>query len=1009
MAENAIRWSPSSTLEEQRFLLVDVTGCSFRHCKVESYDGKHLRYETVSRNTRVPAFRAFDWSPHNESIFAVGEWSGAATVLRLDDEQSSPVTLPVRQQRPCNAIAFAKTGVLAVGLERVRNDACLNIWDVEHRLFTNTSPIGSPGRSPFEPVRKLASSEAITSIKFFHSQPDTLVTGVKGACIRLYDLRDNLGNAALQFLTTSVHNISVDPLNENYFASAGTQKDTTIQIWDRRFATPVPATVGPSASNAQSASVIEYKRAFEGSSQAVSPSIWSLRYCRGRSGYLGALASNGEFKIFETRQNAVPEATERYDQEDWDAGGQDMEEHQLTTKRTHHVESPVDKAGRDRRETARIVAFDFTNLAGSKGMPSAISLRGDKRIEIYELKGLPPVFAISSEGQMIGSRFDHTAGDKLAQTNALAQASMFNIRPHVTKVSSNASSRPGSQRQPKGRISWNQKNINKLNPDFSSCERHEQWFESQDANILGGWPLNDATRFRCLRGYLFDCQKNMEIVAHDPWLQDMWGWIGRAKRLAVDESLTVRGIDLSYVGVYNIWNVDLGTESGTRISGRSDNTDILLYAIEAICRNLELPEFTSFETSLPAHRRLCLHLCGFGVQGEDLDAEIKDPLEKDRSREAAFIALVRNEPKQALTALKAGNTSANRELSIALAGFVRGSTDDTWNDTIQDIASSQENPFAHAILAFVKRGSWQDVVSTKSLPLRFRVLVALLHLPDEDLTTYITTTTSTCIENGDIEGIVLTGLSEKVVPLLQNYILKYLDLQTAILAVSHTSPRYFSSRLVDIWRTEYRNRLNTHRLFIPRVRFDTGATALSCPSNGGAPTLKPPERQISLRCNHCDQALDRNPANVSATPPPASFAAKNQGTIFADWKSGTVCEKCGKHLPRCVICMLWLGMPDPHSKGGAERNVRAMERSAESEKSEKSGTAGDEKRKAEKGRELMKEFITVCRGCWHMMHAAHAEEWFGRNRECPVPGCGCRCAELGMGNASSGEAATVSG
>ncbi|KAL8960195.1 MAG: hypothetical protein Q9183_005509, partial [Haloplaca sp. 2 TL-2023] len=671
--------------------------------------------------------------------------------------------------------------------------------------------------SSFEPVRKFASSEAITSIKFFQSQPETLVTGVKGACIRLYDLRDNLGNAALQFLTTSVHNISVDPLNENYFASAGTQKDTTIQIWDRRFATPVPTNVGSSVSNTQSTSVIEYKRAFEGSSQAVSPSIWSLRYCGGRSGYLGALASNGEFKIFETRQNAVFEATERYDQENWVSGGQNNEEHQLTIKRTHHVETAVDKAGRDRRETARIVAFDFTNLAGSKGMPSAITLRGDKRIEIYELKGLPPVFAISSGGRMIGSRFEHTAADKPAQTSALAQASIFSIRPHVNEVPLNTSSQPGNQRQPKGRTSLKQKSTQRENRSLSSCERHEQWFEMQDilhpdSRSYESLLLRDTTRDRCLQGYLFDCQKNMEIVAHDWWLQDMWAWIGRAKRLAMDESLTVRGIDLSYVGVYNIWNVDLG---------RSENTDILLYAIEAICRSLEIPDFTSFETSLPAHRRLCLYICGFGIQGEDLDADIKDRLEKDRSTEAAFVALAHNEPKKALTALKAGSNSANRELSVALAGFVKGSTDDLWNDTIQDIASSQTDPFAQAILAFVQRGSWQDVLSTTSLPLKFRVLVALLHLHDDDLTTYITTTTSTCIENGDIEGIILTGLSEKAVPLFQTYILKYHDLQSAILAITHTSPRYFSSRLVDIWRMEYRNRLNTHRLFIPRVRFDT--------------------------------------------------------------------------------------------------------------------------------------------------------------------------------------------
>lgn len=534
--ETAIRWSPISTTEEQRFLLVDVTGCSFRHCRVESYDGKDLKYETFSRNSRVPAFRAFDWSPHNESILAVGEWSGAATVLRLDDEQSSPVVLPVRQQRPCNAVAFAKTGLLAVGLERVRNDSCLNVWDVEHRLLTSISPISSPGRSPFEPVRKFASSEGITSIKFFHGQPDTLVTGVKGACIRLYDLRDNLGNAAIQFQTTSVHNISIDPLNENYFASAGTQKDTSIQIWDRRFGTPsAAATLGSSAThNAPSGSVLEYKKAFESSAHAAPPNIWSLRYCRGQSGYLGALASNGDFKVFETRQAFTSGSNRFYAQGSSTQDGQVLEEQQLLTKRVHYVESAVDKIKSGRRESARIVAFDFTNLAGPKGMPSAVTLRGNKSIEIYELKGLPPVFAMSSAGQLVGSGFDGTAEIEVpSQPDVLVQAGLSIVKAHVRKLSLNGSvqsDKLNNRRRPNGENLPKHKDISDGKRSLSSRETHEQWFENQNlyqgSNIESAFAPSTITRRRCVQGYLFDSRKNMDIVADDTWLQDMWDWIG---------------------------------------------------------------------------------------------------------------------------------------------------------------------------------------------------------------------------------------------------------------------------------------------------------------------------------------------------------------------------------------------------------------------------------------------------------------------------------------------------
>jgi WD repeat-containing protein mio len=30
---------------------------------------------------------------------------------------------------------------------------------------------------------------------------------------------------------------------------------------------------------------------------------------------------------------------------------------------------------------------------------------------------------------------------------------------------------------------------------------------------------------RAARGYLFDCEQNKAIVADDPWLQDVWGWV----------------------------------------------------------------------------------------------------------------------------------------------------------------------------------------------------------------------------------------------------------------------------------------------------------------------------------------------------------------------------------------------------------------------------------------------------------------------------------------------------
>jgi hypothetical protein len=155
--ETAIRWSPWSTTAEQRFLNVDVAGKVFRLCRVTEFDGRNLDYEVLSTHSKVPAFRAFDWSPADESLVAVGQSSGDATILRMVGDSQESMSFPIRNQRYCNAVAFSTHGLLAAGLDKVRNDFCLNIWDVNQRLSVSSRGTGV-NRQVVEPLRKLASS-----------------------------------------------------------------------------------------------------------------------------------------------------------------------------------------------------------------------------------------------------------------------------------------------------------------------------------------------------------------------------------------------------------------------------------------------------------------------------------------------------------------------------------------------------------------------------------------------------------------------------------------------------------------------------------------------------------------------------------------------------------------------------------------------------------------------------------------------------------------------------------
>ena len=528
--ETAVRWSPHSTISEQRFLVADVNGRTFKHYGVKNYDGVELLYEALSTQRKVPQFRAFDWSPHDENLIAIGQWSGEATVLRLDDEKL--LSFPIKHQRLCNAVTFGHNALLATGLERVRNDFCLNVWDINRNTPTSPSPSSPrPGsrRQITEPLRQLASSEAVTSIKFFN-QPDVLIAGVRGACLRIYDLRENVGTPSLQLPTSCVHNIAIDLLDDNYFASAATSKDSTIQIWDRRAG--VASTAGTLSSglseHPQQGPIISYKNPFDHNQNPLQASIWSLKYCKSQRGFLGALASTGTCLVFETKKNCgalhAPQTLQF--QAAFDDLG--LMPQAIVTQRIYSVGSSPYCNQSQLQDHEQIASFDFTNLGGPNGRPCAFVMRADKTVDIQELDGPPPVLTLSSLGSLAAGQPRNLGKEQTAPVDSNSLDDMLQILSanegtglYTSPELCNATdAEPGiSGRAPSGIGEKKQ---------FSSHESHERFAQSTGSvTIAEALAQLTTIRHRCSAGYLFNCKKNVEVVAHDPWLQDLWTWIGR--------------------------------------------------------------------------------------------------------------------------------------------------------------------------------------------------------------------------------------------------------------------------------------------------------------------------------------------------------------------------------------------------------------------------------------------------------------------------------------------------
>ena len=265
--------------------------------------------------------------------------------------------------------------------------------------------------------------------------------------------------------------------------------------------------------------------------------IWSVRYCKGKSGCLGALASNGEFKVFETKHEYSLSMShyEPRPHQEYDATNKN--DRSILTKRIHQVELPWDDKRKGRPEKERIVAFDFTSLAGSKGTPCAIVLRGDHSVGVAELNGAASALTVSPFGNIVVSKKGS------AKSTGISNSEIRFLKDSIHKVEpQNEAERYStlSQTQDKSgsshlREATDATNTNSsgaaLKKPRSSRESHERVFEHHfldtDIQMEKALALVTIARRRAVEGYLFNCEKNIEVLRNDRWLRRLWIWIGR--------------------------------------------------------------------------------------------------------------------------------------------------------------------------------------------------------------------------------------------------------------------------------------------------------------------------------------------------------------------------------------------------------------------------------------------------------------------------------------------------
>ena len=305
-------------------------------------------------------------------------------------------------------------------------------------------------------------------------------------------------------------------------------------------------------------------------------------------------------------------------------------------------------------------------------------------------------------------------------------------------------------------------------------------------------------------------------------------------------------------------------------------------------------------------RSLAVLLCGWpeksmvsslGIPRSFLDA--KEILADPRSAPIRIHALERRvmvhvfegEFTQAVSLLHAGvetlrnvdkaSADALHLASIAISGYPRGSAS-TIADTEASVlwcrscsmlleVTKKHFPMLYAALAFLvvtcgrrtsgdiaDAGWFHDdpyacVLNCGGISVFDRIAFGCRYLPDLHLKGLLEQYRDKAVAEGVLEGLIVTGCGKIGVDLLQKYLDKTGDVQTATLIASNidlANVPYLAASRVKRWTEEYREMLNGWKLWEVRARFDVSEN-----SRLRAPKSKKIIPRMAVKCRYCDRSM----------------------------------------------------------------------------------------------------------------------------------------------------------
>ncbi|ELR22091.1 uncharacterized protein ACA1_158870 [Acanthamoeba castellanii str. Neff] len=493
-----------------------------------------------------------------------------------------------------------------------------------------------------------------------------------------------------------------------------------------------------------------------------------------------------------------------------------------------------------------------------------------------------------------------------------------------------------------------------VHPPGLSSSSAEQMLEQLDISFV--------MKQKALNGYSMDIEKNKKLsdAFGTQELKVCWSWLANANSKRKEKHSDFSGIVAILTGKDT-------TDLPTNITQREKAEG-------------------GFKTYYSPQRQAVLRLCGWDMESASLDDMLSVLEQQNQFERAAAIAVFHLDIRRAVLALKRAIAadSANepfRLVAMALAGYEGaqqmmmagggttggGGVGSLWKETCASLKEQIGSAYLRAAFAFLCADSVPDFAEVldqyDEMSLADRIAFGCRFLPGADLQRYITQSAAGAVKNGSLAGLMLTGLSPQGVDLLENYLNRTGDVQTACLVMAHVVPRVFRDQRVEHWMDCYRNLLDMWQLWHERALLDVARIAtVSEP--------KPPG-QVFARCNFCSQSLSMNMLSAKMgrgrgmAPQPKASSGKQKVSS---------CPSCGKPLPLCSICLLPLGCSTPVFSGSRNPSEKQLYWA--------------------EGGSKFEDWYTWCQTCRHGGHAAHLMDWFAHHVECPVTDCNCRCYSL---------------